>query len=101
MREEHRDFVDLEGEELLDSEARYLFCFGERRSVLERKIREQPAPGSNDELSRFASGRDVECFVSLEFDRLPKQIRVERPGQSLVGAQHDNQLVLYLTLLEE
>src|SRR4051812_6260476 len=101
MGEEDRDLVDFAVQEFLQGELRDFLRLGKRRRVLQRKIRQQLAARSDDKLAGFSTRRDVERLVRIELDRFAKKIGIERAGQALVGAEHDDQFLLHLTLLEE
>ena len=69
--------------------------------VFQFEISQHVAAGAGEELTRLAAGDDIARFVRIEIRRLAQEIRIQRAGQALVGADDDDQFLLHFADLEE
>ena len=102
MRVEHGNLVDFAAEKFLDAEL--------ARSPLFRRNDGASFSSKSASISRRVRARnwralrpddDVDRLVRIEIGRLAQQIRIQRAGQSLVGADDDHQFLLHFADLEK
>src|SRR6516162_7410096 len=94
VRIEHADLIDFSAHKPLPAKAPDWADLANTRSFPEREISHQIALRPRQKLDRFAPTANKEGLLRIQIVQLAEKVRIKRPTQTLIGAEHYQKLSL-------